>query len=187
MSDVGAQADVEPREAAALPSVKVPVTVAPDPVQATSGAVAAPADASGWTDDREREHLRPHGSAPPTPSAPARGGGPATMAPPATTDGRHEEPPARPTCTVAQLRRFIKSRPWVPMHELRRRFGINGDEDDVTPIVVGGQRLYIGLPGAEGRLIAELLSGGDVGYELSLDPTVPIVVGVYPMRPVPRS
>jgi hypothetical protein len=93
----------------------------------------------------------------------------------------------RPTCTVAQLRRFIKSRPWVPMHELRRRFGIAGVEDDVTPIRVGDTRLYVGLPSAEGRLVAELLAGGDVGYELSLDPDVPVVVGVYPMRPVPRS
>ena len=25
-------------------------------------------------------------------------------------------------CTAPQLRRFIKSRPYVPMHELRRRF-----------------------------------------------------------------
>ncbi len=58
---------------------------------------------------------------------------------------------------------------------------------DVTPIRVGGARLYVGLPYGEGGLIAELLAGGDVGYELSLDPDVPIVVGVYPMRPVPRS
>ena len=36
-------------------------------------------------------------------------------------------------CTAPQLRRFIKSRPYVPMHELRRRFGINGDDDDVDP------------------------------------------------------
>ena len=88
---------------------------------------------------------------------------------------------------TAQLRRFIKSRPWVPLHELRRRFGISGDDDDVTPIRVGDQRLFVGLPPAEARMVAELLGGGDVGYELSLDPTAPIVVGVYPMRPVPRS
>jgi hypothetical protein len=73
------------------------------------------------------------------------------------------------------------------MHELRRRFGIAGAEDDVTPIRVGASRLYVGLPAAEGRMMGELLSGGDVGYELSMDPDVPIVVGVYPMRPVPRS
>ena len=93
----------------------------------------------------------------------------------------------RTTCTSAQLRRFIKSRPWVPLHELRRRFGISGDDDDVSPIRVGPQLLFIGLPPAEARMVGELLSGGDVGYELSLDPTAPIVVGVYPMRPVPRG
>ncbi len=93
----------------------------------------------------------------------------------------------RPTCTVAQLRRFIKSRPWIPMHELRRRFGIYGADDDVSPMHVGGHVLFVGLPPAEGRLMEELLDGGDVGYELSLDPITPIVVGVYPMRPVPRG
>ena len=93
----------------------------------------------------------------------------------------------RAMCTTAQLRRFIKSRPWVPMHELRRRFGIWGADDDVSPLRVGQHTLFIGLPVAESGMMAELLNAGDVGYELSLDPTTPIVVGVYPMRPVPRS
>ncbi len=93
----------------------------------------------------------------------------------------------RSTCTQAQLRRFIKSRPWIPMHELRRRFGIYGGDDDVSLIRVGDRTLFIGLPLAEGRMVGELLSAGDVGCELSLDPDSPIVVGVYPMRPVPRS
>jgi hypothetical protein len=101
-------------------------------------------------------------------------------------DGHHDGAP-RTSCTTAQLRRFIKSRPWVPLHELRRRFGISGDDDDVNPVRVGEQRLFIGLPPAEARMIGELLSGGDIGYEISLDPTAPIVVGVYPMRPVPRT
>ena len=72
------------------------------------------------------------------------------------------------------------------MHELRRRFGINGGEDDVTRVELDGERIYIGLPDHEGRLMADLFRGGEVGYELSLDPRSPIVVGVYPMRPVPR-
>jgi hypothetical protein len=91
------------------------------------------------------------------------------------------------TCTTAQLRRFIKSRPWVPMHELRRRFGIWGGDDEVSPMRVADRTLFIGLPHAEARMVGELLAGGDVGYELSLDPVTPVVVGVYPMRPVPRS
>lgn len=94
---------------------------------------------------------------------------------------------ALPSCTAPQLRRFIKSRPYVPMHELRRRFGINGAEDDVSAIDLAGHRVFVGLPPREGSLLGELLRGGDIGYELSLDPRTPIVIGLYPMRPVARS
>jgi len=94
--------------------------------------------------------------------------------------------PAAIGCTAPQLRRFIKSRPYVPMHELRRRFGINGGDDDVTPVDVGAERIFVGLPHREGALLGELLRGGEIGYELSLDPRTPIVVGLYPMRPVAR-
>jgi hypothetical protein len=73
------------------------------------------------------------------------------------------------------------------MHELRRRFGINGAEDDMTVVDVNGGRVYVGLPAREGVLLGELLRGGEVGYELSMDPRSPVVVGLYPMRPVPRS
>jgi len=90
-------------------------------------------------------------------------------------------------CTAPQLRRFIKSRTYVPMHELRRRFGINGGEDDVTLVQLDGRRIFVGLPNREGLLLGELLRGGEVGFELSFDPLTPIVVGVYPMRPVPRN
>jgi hypothetical protein len=90
-------------------------------------------------------------------------------------------------CTAPQLRRFIKSRPYVPMHELRRRFGINGDDDDVTAVRLSPGWIYVGLPTHEGHLLGELLRTGEIGYELSLDPTTPIVIGVYPMRPIPRT
>jgi hypothetical protein len=103
---------------------------------------------------------------------------------------RSDAPPmvAMASCTAPQLRRFIKSRPYVPMHELRRRFGINGSEDDVSSIDLGDRhRVYVGLPPREGSLLGELLRGGDIGFELSLDPRTPIVIGLYPMRPVARS
>ena len=89
--------------------------------------------------------------------------------------------------TAPQLRRFIKSRAYVPMHELRRRFAINGGDDDVTAVDLDRRRVYVGLPEREGRLLGDLLRGGDIGYELSVDPISPIVVGVYPMRPVTRA
>jgi hypothetical protein len=90
--------------------------------------------------------------------------------------------------TAAQLRRFIKSRPYVPMHELRRRFELNGELDDVCRIdSVDGAQLYVGLPPREAELLGQLLRDGDVGVELSRDPRVPIVVGVFAMRPVVRN
>lgn len=90
-------------------------------------------------------------------------------------------------CTAPQLRRFIKSRPYVPMHELRRRFSIDGEDDDVTPVRITPGWIYVGLPTHEGHLLGELLRTGEIGYELSLDPRTPIVIGVYPMRPIPRT
>jgi hypothetical protein len=95
-------------------------------------------------------------------------------------------PDGQGACTQAQLRRFIKSRPYVPLHELRRRFGLNGSDDDVSPVDLDGHRLFVGLPARESVLLGELMRQGDVGYELLLDPTSPIIVGVFPIRPVQR-
>jgi len=90
--------------------------------------------------------------------------------------------------TAAQLRRFIKSRPYVPLHELRRRFELNGDIDEVSPIDLAERgTIYVGLPARESEFIATLVRDGDIDVELSQDPDVPIVVGVFAMRPVTRN
>jgi hypothetical protein len=122
------------------------------------------------------------------PAAPTPPSQPRPSAPPAAgTRGAGSVDRPATACTAAQLRRFVKSRAYVPLHELRRRFGLNGAEDDVSIMLVHDQRLFVGLPPREADLLAELLAGGDIGYELLLDPASPLVVGVYPMRPVPRS
>jgi hypothetical protein len=108
----------------------------------------------------------------------------ATMAPNGTAYVQVDPPPG---CTAAQLRRFIKSRAYVPMHELRRRFELNGEADDVSPVDTQHGLVYLGLPGRESQLIGELVRQGEVGLELCRDPRVPIVVGVYPMRPITRQ
>jgi hypothetical protein len=90
-------------------------------------------------------------------------------------------------CTQAQLRRFIKSRSYVPIHELRRRFALAGEDDDVTGFAAAGRQVFVGLPAREARMLGELVFQGDVGYELLLDPTSPLIVGVFPVRPVQRS
>lgn len=120
---------------------------------------------------------------PPVATAHHRGRAPGPASGP--TNGAHRD--ALNGCTAPQLRRFIKSRPYVPMHELRRRFAINGEDDDVTPVSVEAGAIFVGLPEREGRLLGDLVRGGEVGYELSLDPRTPIVIGVYPMRPIPRT
>jgi hypothetical protein len=89
-------------------------------------------------------------------------------------------------CTQAQLRRFIKSRPYVPMHELRRRFELNGAADDVNPITTSEGVVFVGLPSRESGFIAELVRQGEIGIELCHDPAVPMVVGVYATRPIAR-
>ncbi len=95
--------------------------------------------------------------------------------------------PAPSGCTTAQLRRFIKSRPYVPMHELRRRFELNGEADEVSAVDTADGVVYLGLPVREAMLIGDLVRQGDVGLELCRDPRVPIVVGVFPMRPIARA
>jgi hypothetical protein len=104
-------------------------------------------------------------------------------------DGADDSEPAaaKSSCTLAQMRRFIKSRPYIPLHELRRRFLIEGIEDEVSPMATGDGVLYVGLPSREAGFLGELIRAGEVGCEVLLDPTSPGIVGVYPMRPVARQ
>jgi hypothetical protein len=111
----------------------------------------------------------------------------AMHAPTAAAPNRQEDGPGPVGCTPAQLRRFIKSRAYLPVHEIRRRFGIETADDDVTGFDSEVGRIYVGLPDREGRILGDLIRAGEVGYELQMDPQAPIVVGVYPMRPVTRQ
>lgn len=120
-------------------------------------------------------------------AAPIAADAPAPAATNGSLEGRLPLAAPRSGATPAQLRRFIKSRPYVPLHELRRRFGLNGHDDDVVSVQLENSRIWVGLPADEGRMLGELIRQGEVGCELSLDPTTPVVVGVFPIRPVARS
>ena len=111
----------------------------------------------------------------------------AMHAPTAAAPARVEDGAGPAGCTPAQLRRFIKSRAYLPVHEIRRRFGIETADDDVTGFDIELGRIYVGLPDREGRILGDLIRAGEVGFELQLDPEAPVVVGVYPMRPVTRQ
>jgi hypothetical protein len=168
------------------------VDQAADPAPLSTAAPSVPPPAEPGPDQTATaETMPPPGDAVPAP----------TPAPPSSTthapagsqsnagEGAERAPATNGAAgtTASQLRRFIRSRPYVPMHELRRRFALNGGADEMIAVDVDGQQLWIGLPAREGRLLGDLLRGGDVGYEVSVDPVTPVIVGVYALKSIPRA
>lgn len=83
--------------------------------------------------------------------------------------------------STSSLRRFITSRPYVTVAELRRRFGLD-DPDAMARLALDGRHVYLGLPEREASKIEDLLSRGEIGIEMSVEVRAPVAVGVYPMR-----
>ena len=88
-------------------------------------------------------------------------------------------PTKRPS--TSSLRRFVSSRPYVPVAELRRRFGLD-EPDDMVRISRNGTSAFIGVPAREAAKLEELWTRDELGVELSVDVRAPVVVGVFPMR-----
>jgi hypothetical protein len=83
--------------------------------------------------------------------------------------------------STSSLRRFITSRPFVTVAELRRRFGL--DEPDAMVLLRrNGTSAWIGLPEREASKLQDLWDRNELGIELSVEVRAPVVVGVYPMR-----
>ena len=83
--------------------------------------------------------------------------------------------------STSSLRRFITSRPYVAVAELRRRFGLD-DPDAMAHIERNGTSAWIGLPQREANKLQELWQRDELGMELSVEVRAPVVVGVYPLR-----
>ena len=83
--------------------------------------------------------------------------------------------------STSSLRRFITSRPYVPIAELRRRFGLD-EPDEVCRIEREGASAYVGLPEREATKIGDLWARDEIGVELSVEVHAPVVVGIYPLR-----
>jgi hypothetical protein len=159
-------------------------------IAVTTGAPEGHVDESMRPSDETQHEARGPDRSASAPRLQSNGSGPTVPPTEPTTDaGAAQAPPVRQGggCTTAQLRRFIKSRAYIPIHEIRRRFLIATEDDDVSGIDLEHGRIFVGLPPREGQMLGELLRGGEVGYELQLDPVAPVVVGVYPMRPVSRG
>ncbi len=89
--------------------------------------------------------------------------------------------PATKRPSTSSLRRFVSSRPYVPVAELRRRFGLD-EPDAMVRISRNGTSAYIGVPAREAAKLEELWMRDELGVELSVDVHAPVVVGVFPMR-----
>jgi hypothetical protein len=83
--------------------------------------------------------------------------------------------------STSSLRRFVSSRPYVPVAELRRRFGLD-EPDDMVLISRNGTSAFIGVPAREAAKLEELWTRDELGVELSVDVHAPVVVGVFPLR-----
>jgi hypothetical protein len=83
--------------------------------------------------------------------------------------------------STSSLRRFISSRPYVAIAELRRRFLLD-DPEAVSRIERDGTVVWIGLPEREAAKLQDLWQRDEIGLEMSVEVRAPAVVGVYPMR-----
>lgn len=83
--------------------------------------------------------------------------------------------------STSSLRRFITSRPYVTVAEIRRRFGLD-DPDAMAHLRRNGTSAWIGLPEREATKLQELWHRDELGLEMSVEVQAPVVVGVYPMR-----
>lgn len=83
--------------------------------------------------------------------------------------------------STSSLRRFITSRPYVPIAEIRRRFGID-DPDCMCSLVRNAETVFVGLPEREALKLQDLWHRQEIGLEMSVEVHARVVVGIYPMR-----
>lgn len=83
--------------------------------------------------------------------------------------------------STSSLRRFLTSRPYVPVAEIRRRFGLD-EIEGMAQLERDGQVCFIGLPDREASKLQDLWTRNEVELELSVEVRAPVVVGIYPMR-----
>jgi hypothetical protein len=83
--------------------------------------------------------------------------------------------------STSSLRRFISSRPYVAIAELRRRF-ILDQPDAMSRLERDGQVVWVGLPEREATKLQDLWLRDEIGIQLSVEVRAPVVVGIFPMR-----
>ncbi len=82
--------------------------------------------------------------------------------------------------STSSLRRYLTSRPYISVADIRRRFAL--DPEAMSRVSRNGTSAFIGLPEREASKLEDLWRRDEVGVELSVEVHAPVVVGVYPMR-----
>ncbi|MGI8657401.1 MAG: hypothetical protein ACR2K4_01355 [Candidatus Limnocylindria bacterium] len=82
--------------------------------------------------------------------------------------------------STSSLRRYLTSRPYIAVADIRRRFGL--EPEAMSVVSRNGTTAFIGLPEREASKLQDLWQRDEVGVELSVDVRAPVVVGIYPMR-----
>ena len=73
---------------------------------------------------------------------------------------------------------FIRSRSYVSVPDVRRRFNMEAGEE-VFPILTSTGRAYIGLPADAAKLLGDLVREGRIGLELRPGLMAKVALGVY--------
>jgi hypothetical protein len=80
---------------------------------------------------------------------------------------------------------FIRSRSYVSIPDIRRRFNLDTG-DEVFPVACQIGRVYVGLPADATRVLGDLVREGRVGFELQPGLAAQAAIGVY-VIPQPRD
>ena len=80
---------------------------------------------------------------------------------------------------------FIRSRSYVSIPDIRRRFNLD-ERDEVSPFVSVQGRIYVGLPSDATRALGDLVREGRIGLELQPGLMAKVAVGAY-VVPQPRD
>ncbi len=94
--------------------------------------------------------------------------------------GSHKAMSANKRPSTSSLRRYLTSRPFIAVADIRRRFGL--EPDAMSVVSRNGTTAYIGLPEREATKLQDLWQRDEIGVELSVEVRAPVVIGVYPMR-----
>ncbi len=85
---------------------------------------------------------------------------------------------AKKRLSKSSLLWLVRSRSYISVADVRRRFNVDAS-DDVTAMIGPGGHVYVGLPAHQAQLLEDLWRDGKVGLELAPDVKAPIVTGVY--------